>query len=163
MFQQRRRPIGRSSTLAIFGSRRGRRGAELKVMSGVEHKHSGWFVDRAAAAFKRELDQPGDRERRGDGWGYGTRKLGPNDFSYALGAKGSTRKKLAAASGAILEYVGNVAVFAGTRAQRLRRLLMLILAITIHNFPEGMAVGGYGRRASKNSGRVEPCELRQIV
>ena len=28
-----------------------------------------------------------------------------------------------------------------TREQRLRRLLMLIIAITIHNFPEGMAVG----------------------
>jgi len=32
-----------------------------------------------------------------------------------------------------------------TRSQRLRRLIMLILAITIHNFPEGMAVGvGFG-------------------
>ena len=105
---QQRRPIGRSSggkgateKLAIFGSRRGRRGAELKVMSAVEHKKHGWFVDHAAAAFKRKLDQPGDDENRGDGWGYGTRKLGPNDFSYALGSKGSTRKKLAAASGAI--------------------------------------------------------------
>ncbi len=28
-----------------------------------------------------------------------------------------------------------------TRAQRLRKLLMLVAAITIHNFPEGMAVG----------------------
>ena len=28
-----------------------------------------------------------------------------------------------------------------TRQQRLRRLLMLVIAITIHNFPEGMAVG----------------------
>ena len=27
------------------------------------------------------------------------------------------------------------------RIQRLRRLLLLIIAITIHNFPEGMAVG----------------------
>ena len=32
-----------------------------------------------------------------------------------------------------------------SRQQRLRRLLMLIIAITIHNFPEGMAVGvGFG-------------------
>ena len=31
------------------------------------------------------------------------------DFSYALGARGSTRRKLAAASGCIIEYVGRLA------------------------------------------------------
>lgn len=31
------------------------------------------------------------------------------NFSYALGAKGSTRRKLAAASGCIIEYVGKLA------------------------------------------------------
>lgn len=30
--------------LAIFGSRRSRRGAELKVLSAVEHKHAGFFL-----------------------------------------------------------------------------------------------------------------------
>ena len=34
---------------------------------------------------------------------------------------------------------------AASRQQRVRRLLLLIIAITIHNFPEGMAVGvGFG-------------------
>jgi hypothetical protein len=31
--------------LMILGSRRSRRGAELKVMSAVEHKRKGFFVD----------------------------------------------------------------------------------------------------------------------
>jgi hypothetical protein len=35
-----------------------------------------------------------------------------DNFSYALGAKGSTRRKLAAASGCIIEYVGKLACFA---------------------------------------------------
>ena len=33
-----------SEKLAIFGTRRARRGAELKVMSAVEHKHPGYFL-----------------------------------------------------------------------------------------------------------------------
>ncbi|EOD21988.1 hypothetical protein EMIHUDRAFT_352521 [Emiliania huxleyi CCMP1516] len=42
-----------------------------------------------------------------------------------------------------LSLYKNVATSEGsaTRSQRLRRLLLLIIAITIHNFPEGMAVG----------------------
>ena len=38
--------------------------------------------------------------------------------SSSLSRQGSTRKKLAAASGALLEYVGRAAVMAGTRAER---------------------------------------------
>ena len=37
-----------------------------------------------------------------------------DEFSYALGRNGSTRKKLAAAANCILQYLGNVAVFAGS-------------------------------------------------
>ena len=39
--------------LAIFGSRRARRGAELKVLSAVEHKHAGFFLNEQG-----ELHQP---------------------------------------------------------------------------------------------------------
>lgn len=35
------------------------------------------------------------------------------DYSYALGKEGATRKKLAKASGAILEYVGRIAFISG--------------------------------------------------
>ena len=39
---------------------------------------------------------------------------------YALGSGGSTRKKLAAASGCILEYVGKMACFCGYSDERKR-------------------------------------------
>ena len=38
--------------------------------------------------------------------------------ALALGARGSTRKKLAAAAGCILEYIGQVAVIAGHKRER---------------------------------------------
>ena len=101
--------------LAIFGTRRGRRGAELKVMSAVEHKHKGTFMDDEGA-LKTPLSQPGDDE--GDGFDYDTFPFRGDEFSYALGSRGSTRKKLAAASGAIIEYVGGVAIFAGLERER---------------------------------------------
>jgi len=43
-----------------------------------------------------------------------------DNFSYALGAKGSTRRKLAAASGCIIEYVGKLACFVGYKKDRRR-------------------------------------------
>ncbi|XXQ35231.1 K Homology domain-containing protein [Plasmodiophora brassicae] len=105
--------------LAIFGSRRSRRGAELKVLSAVEHKHAGFFLSSDGELHK-PLNQPGDDE--GDDWGYDTRLLQNDEFSYALGARGTTRKKLAAASGAILEFVGFLAIAAGTRDERRRAM-----------------------------------------
>eukprot|EP00740_Mantoniella_antarctica_P025896 CAMPEP_0198704430 /NCGR_PEP_ID=MMETSP1468-20131203/389898_1 /TAXON_ID=1461545 /ORGANISM="Mantoniella sp, Strain CCMP1436" /LENGTH=752 /DNA_ID=CAMNT_0044463243 /DNA_START=1405 /DNA_END=3665 /DNA_ORIENTATION=- len=100
--------------LAIFGSRRGRRGAELKVMSAVEHKHPGYFLD--GDNLRDKLDQPGDNE--GDAFDYDTFPFQGDEFSYALGARGTTRKKLAAAAGCILEYIGQVAVIAGGKRER---------------------------------------------
>ena len=101
--------------LAIFGTRRGRRGAELKVMSAVEHKHKGTFMDETGA-LRVPLSQPGDDED--DGFDYDTFPFRGDEFSYALGSRGSTRKKLAAASGAIIEYVGQVAILAGLERER---------------------------------------------
>ena len=43
-----------------------------------------------------------------------------DDYSYALGKGGATRKKLARASGAILEYIGKFAFIAGDRKERER-------------------------------------------
>lgn len=37
------------------------------------------------------------------------------DYSYALGREGATRKKLARASGAVLEYVGRMAFISGEK------------------------------------------------
>ena len=41
-----------------------------------------------------------------------------DECSYALGKQGSTRKKIEAASEAVLQYIGNTIVYAGTRRQR---------------------------------------------
>ncbi|KAJ1640624.1 hypothetical protein T492DRAFT_568601, partial [Pavlovales sp. CCMP2436] len=44
--------------------------------------------------------------------------LQDTELSYALGKKGGTRKKLAASSECIVEYVGNTVVMCGTAEQR---------------------------------------------
>lgn len=49
------REAGGSEKLAIFGPRRGRRGAELKVMSAVETKNPGHFT---AGAGRSLTDEP---------------------------------------------------------------------------------------------------------
>lgn len=54
------------------------------------------------------------------GFGVEFMTLGDNEFSYALGKRGSTRKKLARAAGCILEYVGRIAVVCGTKVERKR-------------------------------------------
>ena len=100
--------------LAIFGTRRSRRGAELKVMSAVEHKKPGHFLD--GEALRVPLDQPGDGED--DDFDYDVFPFRGDEFSYALGGRGSTRKKIAAASNCILEYVAQVAFLAGNERER---------------------------------------------
>eukprot|EP00747_Dinoflagellata_sp_TGD_P220814 gnl/TRDRNA2_/TRDRNA2_92731_c0_seq1.p1 gnl/TRDRNA2_/TRDRNA2_92731_c0~~gnl/TRDRNA2_/TRDRNA2_92731_c0_seq1.p1 ORF type:complete len:451 (+),score=49.34 gnl/TRDRNA2_/TRDRNA2_92731_c0_seq1:112-1353(+) len=102
--------------LVIFGSRRNRRGAELKVMAAVEYKVPGRFLD-VDGQLKAGFDQPGDEEDESR-WGYDTLILDRADFSYALGAKGSTRVKLAMASKCIIEYIGNTCIFAGSARER---------------------------------------------
>ena len=91
--------------------------AELKTMSAVEHKHPGYCV--SSKGELRDVDRvPGDEDE--GGWGIDTVPLTDDSFSYALGARGSTRRKLAAASGCIIEYVGRLACFAGYRQDRRR-------------------------------------------
>ena len=108
---------GDDEQLCIFGPLAARRGAELKTMSAVEHKHPGYCV--SSKGELRDVDRvPGDEDE--GGWGIDTVPLTDDSFSYALGARGSTRRKLAAASGCIIEYVGRLACFAGYRQDRRR-------------------------------------------
>ncbi|CAE8703223.1 unnamed protein product, partial [Polarella glacialis] len=81
--------------LAILGDPRGRRGAELKVMSSVEEKANGQFTK-------------GIREKIVDEKGFGTDRIifKEDELSYALGKQGGTRKKLALASGCIIQTLG---------------------------------------------------------
>ena len=89
----------------------------MKTMSAVEHKHPGYCV--SSKGELRDVDRvPGDEDE--GGWGIDTVPLTDDSFSYALGARGSTRRKLAAASGGIIEYVGRLACFAGYRQDRRR-------------------------------------------
>mmetsp|Transcript_8560 Transcript_8560/g.29218 ORF Transcript_8560/g.29218 Transcript_8560/m.29218 type:complete len:584 (-) Transcript_8560:332-2083(-) len=94
--------------LAIFGPRRGRRGAELKVMSAVETKNPGHFTKDLGKLVS-------DAE-----WGSDQYPLSDSELSYALGKDGSTRRKLSRASGCIMEYVGHIAFLAGTKTERAR-------------------------------------------
>ena len=121
-------PTGNHSNekLFIFGPTRGRRGAEIKVMSTVEFKMPGFCIDSNGALIEPER-VVGDVAD--EGWGIETVKLVDEEFSYALGSRGSTRRKLAAASGCIIEYVGRLAVFIGfsderTRGQEYLKLLL---------------------------------------
>jgi len=113
MFFMNRRddPKGRgaSEKLIICGPERGRRGAELKVMSGVEAKNPGFFTK-------------GVRDKTSSEKGFDTDRLTFKDdeLSYSLGKQGTTRKKLEGAAGAILEYVGHVAFIAGIYKERKR-------------------------------------------
>jgi len=102
--------------LAIFGPRRGRRGSELKVMSAVEHKRPNYFINEDGEPRKK-LSQPGDDDDDAE-WGFDTLHLRNDEFSYALGSQGSTRKKLAKASACILEYVGRTVYMCGTQRER---------------------------------------------
>lgn len=94
--------------LAIFGAEWGRTGTELKVMGAVETKIEGFFT-RTVGDY--HFDGP---------WGVDTVPLPGDELSFALGKDGATRRKLARASGCILEYVGNVAYMAGTLEERSR-------------------------------------------
>merc|ERR1719215_2457511 len=83
--------------LAIFGPERGRRGSELKVMSGIETKSPGFFTRGLREKTSRKPGLDMDRLVFHD-----------DEVSYALGKEGATRKKLEQTSGAILQYVGHV-------------------------------------------------------
>jgi len=95
--------------LAIFGPMRQRRGAELKVMAAIENKLPGYFTKNASAT-----------EMATEDFGTDTMFISNDDYSYALGKNGNTRKKLARASNCIVEYIGRMAYFSGIKKERVR-------------------------------------------
>lgn len=97
----------KTERLAIFGPMRRRRGAELKVMAAIEAKMPGHFTKNVS-----------NNESRDEGFGTDTMVIKDEDYGYALGKAGSTRKKLARASGCIVEYVNHVAYFCGSKKER---------------------------------------------
>jgi len=101
--------------LAIFGSVRGRRGAELKVLNAIETLVPG-YLDQIKGEV---IDRDKGKDEEGT-WGTDTMQFQDDELSYALGKQGNTRKKLERASGAVLQYVGHTALFSGPRAERRR-------------------------------------------
>mmetsp|Transcript_66357 Transcript_66357/g.130740 ORF Transcript_66357/g.130740 Transcript_66357/m.130740 type:complete len:900 (-) Transcript_66357:15-2714(-) len=95
--------------LAIFGPLRQRRGAELKVMAAIEMKQPGYFTDP-----QLPMEDPSE--------GFATDRIAiaEDDYSYALGKGGTTRKKIARASGCVIEYVGRLAYLSGIKRERMR-------------------------------------------
>merc|ERR1719502_2184889 len=100
---------GWGEQLIIFGPEKGRRGAELKVMSTVDAKAPGQYTKGIREKFSKEKGFDTDRMIFKD-----------DELSYALGKEGSTRKKLQAAAGCIIQYVGHVCFIAGTLKERKR-------------------------------------------
>ncbi|CAJ1329153.1 unnamed protein product [Effrenium voratum] len=101
--------------LAIFGTIRARRGAELLVLSAVETKVPGYFGNIRDEVLDR------DRHRDATGtWSTDTMQFQDDELSYALGKQGGTRKKLERSSGAVVQYVGQTALFSGPKTERKR-------------------------------------------
>ncbi len=104
-----RRDFDGSEKLAIFGDRRGRCGAELKCKSAVETKRPGYFTKDVVKSTSEKT-----------GFDIDTFPMDESELSYALGKDGTTRRKLARASGCIMEYVGQLAFLCGTLEERQR-------------------------------------------
>ena len=69
--------------LIICGDRKGRRGSELQVMSSIERKVPGTFVDEEKK-LKIRFEQPGDG--LGDGWGFDVWPFAnEEELSFAVG------------------------------------------------------------------------------
>ena len=107
-----------NSYVVIAGQLRQRRAAELKIMATIENKQRGFYSFRTVRNSLRVIDRD---------WLVGTEQfdtdtvvIAEDELSFALGHKGSIRKKLAVASGCIMEYVGEVAYLSGTLSERTR-------------------------------------------
>ena len=125
MFSRTQLPKSKSSTdstsrgatetekLALFGTERARQFAELKIMSSVERKMKSFYTHASQSLLRRKFSN-----HKATPFGTDTVTVKDCNFGYVLGKDGATRKKLAAASNCIIEYVGHVACFAGTPKER---------------------------------------------
>ena len=144
-----------TESLAIFGSLRSRRGCELKVLSAVESKEPG--------LAKMDFDE--NRVDGDDAFGSSYRVLASGDISYALGKRGATRKKLAAASGCIVEYVGSTVCYAGTAEERARAARVHALPLRAAARPRRRAQlgGARGLHRPRRAQRLHRLRYRQTT
>mmetsp|Transcript_68036 Transcript_68036/g.203747 ORF Transcript_68036/g.203747 Transcript_68036/m.203747 type:complete len:275 (-) Transcript_68036:22-846(-) len=78
-------------------------------MSAVETKRPGYFTRDIRKVISEK-----------EGFASDTYPMDESELSYALGKDGTTRRKLARASGAIMEYVGQIAFICGSFEERTR-------------------------------------------
>jgi len=109
MFMKRQSDDAQTEKLAIFGSLRARRSAELMVMSAVERKNPGHYTSNMT-----------DKKCQTRGFDVDRLGMDPEDMAYALGKEGSTRNKIALASGAVLQFVNTMAFIGGDAKERQR-------------------------------------------
>jgi len=108
--------VDSSDAVVILGNYRSIRAAELKIMSTIENKEKGLYTHRIVRDGKRVCDRIWACEN--ELFETDTFPIPENDLSFALGHKGSIRKKLSIASGCIIEYVGDVAYLSGNLLER---------------------------------------------
>jgi len=101
--------------LLIFGNPPGRRGAQLSVMCAIEKQEPGYYTQAfydCGETYDPDVDLTGH-------WATDTKvMLNEDDMVYMVGKGGSQRKRLAVASGCVVQYVGNIVFMTGTRSQR---------------------------------------------
>eukprot|EP00494_Astrolonche_serrata_P030976 UN31244 len=105
---------GDDEPLAIFGTKRGRLGAQLEVMSIVEFKRKGHYSKGSEFPIVDTLDEPDEN------WGVSFERLPKDMLGFVLGAKGATRQKLEISSGCIIQYIGDYVSFGGTKTDQKR-------------------------------------------
>eukprot|EP00930_Biecheleria_cincta_P032024 TRINITY_DN22224_c0_g1_i1.p1 TRINITY_DN22224_c0_g1~~TRINITY_DN22224_c0_g1_i1.p1 ORF type:complete len:1039 (-),score=158.27 TRINITY_DN22224_c0_g1_i1:261-3377(-) len=106
----------RHELLAIVGGqRRGRRGAQLCIMSQIELKHLHIFSSKI-----RSSGELYETPAVGEDYGTTTFKIPEHKFPYAIGKHEQTRLKIMTAAGCILQYIGPVAMISGTKAEQRR-------------------------------------------
>ena len=116
MFFESKDPSRTEENLLIFSVHgRGRKQAELKIMSAIESKVPGYFLQ---GDFKAKFESHDPMHP----FGLTVELMDETQFTYALGKGGNTRRKLERASGALIEYVGYHAFIAGTPGERRRGL-----------------------------------------
>jgi len=135
-----RQKADKSEPLAIFGTRRGRLTAELKVMSVVEGKHPGWFVEEEDEPPKVHISETDSAQ--GGEWGVDFMRIEKSSLGYALGQGGNTRIKLQIASGCIIQYIGIWAAFGGTRDEQERGKAYLSWLINQRDYDFSVDVDG---------------------
>jgi hypothetical protein len=107
-----------NSFIVIIGPLRPRRAAELKLMATIEQKFKGFYSYGQVRDGQRVMDRPWFVSN--PDFDTDTYPISEENLSFALGNKGSIRKKLAVASGCTIEYVGETAYLSGTIEERTR-------------------------------------------